>query len=292
MRRRGLALSRGTVPPIAQRPLRRSTTYRGRNLNRRSGCPDHQRLRSCPCRVGQCFLIADGPGLPPRRRRKVPLRRWLRVPPLAGGPRFPLRRVARGFLAPEARDLPLPGGSGFPQAGGPRCPVAGGSEPPQARGPEVSRCRVAPDLSGPEGPQMPVAGWLGAGPSPVAQSFLCAGGSGFPLRPRARRNPFARWLQKALLPVARGPSFAGWLRGFPLCQWLRVSPSPATVPGGEEISTPVRTGRTRGLHQQFQDSLAVHKPSTVNPGLSPATDVSPPNTPQRGPQAGRVGELG
>ena len=50
--------------------------------------------------VGQSFLIADGPELPPRRRRKVPLRRWLRVPPLAGGPRFPLRRVARGFLAP------------------------------------------------------------------------------------------------------------------------------------------------------------------------------------------------
>ena len=207
-------------------------------------------------------------------------------------PRFPLRRVARGFLAPKARDLPLPGGSRSPQAGGPRFPVAGGSGPPQARGPEVPRCRVAPDSSGPEGPQIPVAGWLGAGPSPVAQSFLCADGSGFPLRPRARGNPIAGWLQKALLPVARGPSFAGWLRGFPLCQWLRVSPSPATVPGGEEISTPVRTGRTRGLHQQFQDSLAVHKPSTVNPGLSPVTVVSPPNTPQRGPQAGRVGEPG
>ena len=325
MRCSGLALSRGTVPPIAQRPLRRSTAYRGRNLNRRSGCPDHQRLRSSPCRVGQSFLIADGPGLPPRRRRKVPLRRWLRVPPLAGGPRFPLRRVARGFLAPKARDLPLPGGSRSPQAGGPRFPVAGGSGPPQARGPEVprcrvapdssgpegpqipvagwlrvppgrwpkvSRCRVAPDSSGPEGPQIPVAGWLGAGPSPVAQSFLCADGSGFPLRPRARGNPIAGWLQKALLPVARGPSFAGWLRGFPLCLWLRVSPSPATVPGGEEISTPVRTGRTRGLHQQFQDSLAVHKPSTVNPGLSPVTVVSPPNTPQRGPQAGLAGEPG
>ena len=292
MRRRGLALSRGTVPPIAQRPLRRSTAYRGRNLNRRSGCPDHQRLRSSPCRVGQSFLIADGPGLPPRRRRKVPLRRWLRVPPLAGGRGFPFAgwlgasshlrpeispcRVASGPPRPVARGVPLPGGSGSPQA----------------RGPEVPRCRVAPDSSGPEGPQIPVAGWLGAGPSPVAQSFLCADGSGFPLRPRARGNPIAGWLQKALLPVARGPSFAGWLRGFPLCLWLRVSPSPATVPGGEEISTPVRTGRTRGLHQQFQDSLAVHKPSTVNPGLSPATDVSPPITPQRGPQAGLAGEPG
>jgi len=134
-------LSRGTVPPIAQRPLHRSTAYRGRNLNRRSGCPDHQRLRSSPCRVGQSFLIADGPGLPPRRRRKVPLRRWLRVPPLAGGPRFPLRRVARGFLAPKARGFPLPGGSGSLRAEGPQMPVAGWLRVPPGRWPEASRCR-------------------------------------------------------------------------------------------------------------------------------------------------------
>jgi hypothetical protein len=200
--------------------------------------------------------------------------------------------VARGFLAPKARGLPLPGGSGSPQASDPRRPVAGGSGPPQARRPEVSRCRVAPDLSGPKARRCPLPGGSGLTPRRWRRVSSVPTAPGLPLRPRARGNPHCRWLQKALLPVARGPSFAGWLRGFPLCQWLRVSPSPATVPGGEEISTPVRTGRTRGLHQQFQDSLAVHKPSTVNPGLSPATDVSPPNTPQRGPQAGRIGELG
>src|SRR5215469_10740101 len=139
MRCSGLALSRGTVPLIAQRPLRRSTAYRGRNLNRRSGCPDHQRLRSSPCRVGQSFLIADGPGLPPRRRRKVPLRRWLRVPPLADGPRFPLRRwlgasshlrpevspcrVAPDPLRPVTQGVPLPVALGALKPVDLRCPV-------------------------------------------------------------------------------------------------------------------------------------------------------------------------
>src|SRR5262249_43165714 len=136
-----------------------------------------------------------------------------------------------------------------------------------------SRCRVAPDLPEPEARGFPLPGGSGLPPRRVAQSFLCAGGSGSPLGPRAQEFSRRRVAPEVLLPVARGPSFAGWLRGFPLCQWLGVSPSPATVPGGEEISTPVRAGRTRGLRQQFQDSLAVHKPSTVNPGLSPATGV-------------------
>jgi hypothetical protein len=180
----------------------------------------------------------------------------------------------------------LPDGSESPRTGGPRFPVAGWLRVPQASNPRFP----LPDGSGSlraEGPQMPVAGWLGVGPLASDAEFP-------PCRrlwvfPRARGHKeihHCRWLQKALSPVARGPSFAGWLRGFPLCQWLRVSPSPATVPGGEEISTPVRTGRTRGLRQQFQDSLAVHKPSTVNPGLSPGTDVSPPNIPQPSPQGG------
>ena len=183
MRCSGLALSRGTVPPIAQRPLRRSTANRGRNLNRRSGCPDHQRLRSSPCRVGQSFLIADGPGLPPRRRRKVPLRRWLRVPPLAGGPRFPLRRVARGFLAPKARGLPLPGGSGSPQAGWPK----------------VSLRRVAPGPLKPVDLRRPVAGWLRISPGPKARRCPLPSGSGSP-QAGGLRCPVAGWLRAPSSP--------------------------------------------------------------------------------------------
>jgi len=214
MRCSGLALSRGTVPPIAQRPLRRSTAYRGRNLNRRSGCPDHQRLRSSPCRVGQSFLIADGPGLPPRRRRKVPLRRWLRVPPLAGGPRFPLRRVARGFLAPKARDLPLPGGFRSPR------PVARGVPLPVAPGP------LKPvDL------RCPVAGWLRISPGPKARRCPLPGGSG--LAPR-------RWRRVSSVPAAPGFPCARGREEIPLpggsrkpsYQWPEALP----LPGGSGVS--------------------------------------------------------
>ena len=232
-----------------------------------------------------------GSGLPRTCGPRPPLAGWLGASSHLR-PEISPCRMAPGPPRPVARGVPLPGGSG----------------PPQARGPEAPRCRVAP---GPPGrwPEASRCRWLRISPGRrpadarcrVARGWPLAGGAEFPLCRRLRVFPYARgreeipiagWLQKALFPVVRGPSFAGWLRGFPLCQWLRVSPSPATVPGGEEISTPVRTGRTRGLHQQFQDSLAVHKPSTVNPGLSPATVVSPPNTPQRGPQAGRVREPG
>src|SRR5262249_33221017 len=139
--------------------------------------------------------------------------------------------------------------------------------------PEVSRCRVAPDPPEPEARRFPLPGGSGLPPRRVAQSFLCAGGSGSPLGPRAQRFPRLPGGSGSPLASGQRPSFAGWLRAFPLWQGLGVSPSPATVPGGEEISTPVRAGRTRGSRQQFQDSLAVHKPSTVNPELSPATGV-------------------
>ena len=167
----------------------------------------------------------------------------------------------------------MPGGSESPQARGLRCPVAGWLRVPPGQRPEVSRCRVAPDLPEPEARRFPLPGGSGSPPRRVAQSFLCAGWLRVALGPAGPRifplpggagSPLASGQKPFLCQVARG---------FPLCQWLRVSPSPATVPGGEEISTPVRAGRTRGLRQQFQDSLAVHKPSTVNPELSPATGV-------------------
>jgi hypothetical protein len=174
-------------------------------------------------------------------------------PPQARRPEVSRCRVAPDLSGPKARRCPLPGGSGSPQAGGPRCPVAGWLRISPGRRPADARCRVARGW--------PPRRWPRVSSVPTAPGLSSC--------PRARGNTHCLWLQKALLPVARGPSFAGWLRGFPHCQWLRVPPSPATVPGGEEISTPVRTGRTRGLHQQFQDSLAVHKPSTVNPRVVP-----------------------
>src|SRR6516162_5320503 len=108
---------------------------------------------------------------------------------------------------------------------------------------------VAPGSSLPEGPDLPFAGWRRALPRPEASKLPIAGGPGV--------SP---------LPVARGFPSAGYR------------------PGGRRISTPIAGDRTRGFGQQFQDSLAVHKPSTVNPRLSPATGLSPPNTPQDDPQ--------
>jgi hypothetical protein len=61
-------------------------------------------------------------------------------------------------------------------------------------------------------------------------------------------------------------------RGFP----LSPGSSPvAPVLGGESFSTPVRGVATRGFCQQFQDSLAIHKSSTVQPLLSPGMSETP-----------------
>ena len=180
---------------------------------------------------------------------------------------------------------------GFPQTSGlrgaPRRVAPGFLKP---SGPEVPLCRVAPGFPSPVGSRCSFCRGLGISLDQmargyphcrVAQSFLFTDGSGF-LLARGLESPFAGWLGVSPSPLAPG---------FPPLPVARVSPSPVTVPGGEEISTPVRAGRTRGCRHQFQDSLAVHKPSTVNPELSPATDVSPPNPPQPGPQAGEAATL-
>src|SRR5215472_17591960 len=111
---------------------------------------------------------------------------------------------------------------------------------PSARGLEVTHCRVARGF--------PRAGWLGVSSSPVAPGLSLPEGPD--------------------LPIADGS-------GFP----LRRLPSRWSANVYD-----YRRDRTRGSGQQFQDSLAVHKPSTVNPRLSPATGPSPPDTPQGGPQ--------
>ena len=147
----------------------------------------------------------------------------------------------------------------------------------------------------------PFAGWRRAPPCPKARTCPLPGGAGLFLGQRPRNYP---------LPVARGFPRAGWLRvssspvapgsslpegpDLPFAGWLGVSPLPVAGgfpsagyrPGGRRISTPIAGDRTRGFGQQFQDSLAVHKPSTVNPRLSPATGPSPPDTPQDDPQGG------
>ena len=245
MRWRGLALSRGTVPPIAQRPLRRSTAYRGRNLNRRSSCPDHRRLRSFPLPVGSEFSHCRRPGVAPV--------------PTPQSSSSPVAQSAASGRWPEVS--PSPGGSGLPRALRPevspcrvaprplkpvdlRCPVAGWLRVSPGRRPGDSRCRVAPSLPRPEargfplpggsgspragGPEIPVAGWLGVAPSPGGAEFpLCRwlrvalgpasprifpspGGSGSPLTSGER--PFLCRVAPGFppLPVAWGFPFAGY----------------------------------------------------------------------------------
>src|SRR6516162_4367968 len=133
---------------------------------------------------------------------------------------------------------------------------------------------VAPDSSLPEGPDLSFAGWRRALPRPEASKLPIAGGPGFPPNRVARSFLLA---YGAGLLLARRP-------GLALCRVARGFPSAGYRPGGRRISTPIAGDRTRGFGQQFQDSLAVHKPSTVNPRLSPATGLSPPNTPQDDPQ--------
>ena len=265
MRCSGLALSRGTVPPIAQRPLRRSTAYRGRNLNRRSGCPDHQRLRSSPCRVGQSFLIADGPGLPPRRRRKVPLRRWLRVPPLAGGRGFPFAgwlgasshlrpeispcRVAPGPPRPVARGFPLPVAPGPLKPVDLRCPVAGWLRIPP--GPKARRYPL------PGGSGLAPRRWPRVSSVPTAPGFPCARGREEIPLPGGSRKPSYQWPEALPLPVGSGVSpFASGL-GFP----LRRLPFPVVkkflrlfVRGAQEVCT---------------SNFKILWPSTSHPQLTP-----------------------
>ena len=271
MRCSGLAQSRGAVPPISQRPLRRSTTFRGQQPCLWSGCPDHrlasglpragwpgnypspktlslpkaQRLQVFPAPWLRAFFSPHDPGFPPRPSdSSFPFAGWLRAFFSPHGSGFPLRQLAQSFPFADGARLLLARRPEFAL-----CRVAPGSS--LARGLEIAHCRVARGF--------PRTGWLGVSSSPVAP------GSSLP---EGLDLPFAGWLGVSPLPVARGFPFAGYR------------------PGGRRISTPIARDRTRGFGQQFQDSLAVHKPSTVNPRLSPATGLSPPNTPQDDPQGG------
>ena len=176
MRWRGLAQSPGTVPPISQRPLRRSTTYQGQERARRPG-----RDR-----------ITGGSGSSPCRGSGFPLCQRAGVSPKPGGAKYFLSRWRRAFLPPDNR--------GFPQAEWLQVfpsPVAqsfllitqlGVSPPPYNL--KLSLCRVVPGFPpGARGPKrlpntagaglprgqrpqsMPITRWFGVSPAPVAPGF-------------------------------------------------------------------------------------------------------------------------
>ena len=201
MRCSGLAQSRDAVPPISQRPLRRSTTFRGQQPHQCSGCPDHglawdsprpggpgiplrrvtrgfpqaKQLQVIPAPWLRAFLSPHDPGVSPKARMvKFSLRR--------GGSELSSHRIARGF--PSANWLkvfPLPSGSGV-------SPFAGGAG--------LSLGQRPRNYPLPGGPRFP--------PRRVAQSFLFADGTGLLL---ARRPGFAH------CQVARGFPFAGYRPG-------------------------------------------------------------------------------
>src|SRR6266705_2802554 len=226
MRWRGLARSRGTVPPISQRPLRRSTTYQGQERSRCSGRPglrafSHQMTGVAPMPNGSSFPFADGSELSsPHITRGFPsatclevfpspvaqgflLRAQLGVSPPPHALKFSLSRVAR--VSP-LRVFPFPPAPGFPR-----------DQRPQS---------------------LPNTGWSGVSPAPVARSF-----------PLAVAPDFS-------LPEGPELSFAGW---------LGVSPSPVTVPGGEEISTPI----ARAAQEVSGSNFKILWPSTSHPQLTP-----------------------
>jgi hypothetical protein len=214
MRYRGLAQPRGTVPPISQRPLRRSATYQGQERSpalRSTGSPGGSGL---PAPWPKDLLFANWPGFPPNR-----------VAPStssAGGSELSCHQLTGVSPKPKAQVFPSPGGSelssryaarGFPSATQFEVfpsPAAqsfllvtrlGVSPPPHTsksslrQWPEVPpcgfpSCQVAPGFPRDQRPQsLPNTGWPGVSPEPVAPDFS--------------------------LPESPELSFAGWL-GFPL----------------------------------------------------------------------------
>jgi len=239
MRCSGLAQSHGAVPPISQRPLRRSTTFRGQQPCQCSGRPDRRLALGLP-RPG-------GPGITLRRRLRVSpmssdskyfpcqrLRAFFRhmtrgFPQGQGAQVFPSPRWLRAFFSPHSSGFPLRQlAQSFPFAGGSGVsPFAG--------------WRRA--LPWPEASKLPNADGPGFPPRRVAQSFLFAGGAGLLL---ARRPGFA------LCRVARG---------FPLTGGSGFPPSPVTVPVVGEflrLSAGPHKGFRAAISRFFSRPQAIH----------------------------------
>ena len=219
MRCSGLAQSCGAVPPISQRQLRRSTTFRGQQPCLWSGRPDHRLALGLP-RAG---WPGNNPSpktlsFPKAQRLQVFPAPWLRA--------F-FRHMTRGFPQGQATQVfPSPGwlraffsphDSGFPLRHlAQSFPFAGGARLLLARRPEFALCRVAPGSSSARGLEIthcrvargsPRTGWLGVSSSPVAPSSSV---------PEGPDSPFAGWLG---FPLRRFPSLV--VRKF-----LRLSRGP------------------------------------------------------------------
>jgi len=205
--------------------------------------PDHRVARG-PRAAARALPFANKPGFPPSPLAPgISLTGWLRaffhqltgVSPKPKGSSFPFADRLRAFFSARDSGLPLRHSlKSLPFAGWLR-----GS--PSRVSPFAGWHQAFPEARGPKVSRD--TGWSGVSPAPLARSFLLAGSAG-PLLAEARSFP---------LPGGSGFPFAGsrpwWYGNF----------------------YAHRASRTRGFGQQFQDSLAVHKPSTVNPQLSPAT---------------------
>jgi hypothetical protein len=249
MRCSGLAQSRGTVPPIAQRGSRRSTTYQGQE---RSRCSSRDQLTGwlrAPRAVAGASSLPTSRGFPQARWRQVfpqPVAQSFLLPIDRGFPqakrlKFSLRRMAQGFLlitqlgvSPSPHNLKFPlrrrprvlfsaRNSGFPSATYLEvfpAPVAQGSP---LRVPLLPGWHQAfPETRGPRGcpipggPGFPPHRWLGVSSVPVAPDFS--------------------------LPESPELSFAGWL-GFPLRRL------PSLVVGKFLRLSP-------GLHKRFRPAIS------------------------------------
>jgi len=226
MRWRGLAQPRGTVPPISQRPLRRSTTYQGQERSQCSGRPDHRVARGAPRAGGSGFPLCQRAGVSPKPGgAKYFPHRWLRaffhqMTGVSPGQKdqFSLRRMAKSFLlitrlgvSPPPHNLKFSlrrwpraffsaHDSGFPLRHKPRSlPYAARPRSPLAGSPLARWHRAFPRDQ--RSQSLPNTGWPGVSPAPVARSFLLTCGAGLLL---------ARKPGVVLCRVARGFPFAGY----------------------------------------------------------------------------------
>jgi hypothetical protein len=250
MRCSGLAQSHGTVPPISQRPLRRSTTYQGQERSRCPGRPGHRvarglpvpgrpRLSSLPTspgfpwgRVTPSISCAVAPGVPLANDR---------VAPKPKGSKSSLRRVAQSFLRRRQLGVsPPPYALKFSLNRGSEL-----SSPHITRGfPSATRFEVFPEPGG-SGCTLagfPLTGWHRAFPEPEGPKVCpIPGGPGFPPH---------RWLRVSSSPIAPG-DFLPQGPKLPFAGWLGVSPSPVTVPGGREFLR-----LSRRPHKRFRAAIS------------------------------------
>ena len=236
MRCSGLAQSRDAVPPISQRPLRRSTTFRAQQPCLWSGCPDHRLALGLP--------RAGWPGnYPSPKTLSFPKAQRFQVFPVPWLRAF-FRRMTRGFPQGQAvqvfpsprwlRAFFSPHSSGFPlRQLAQSFPFAGGAGLLLARRPGFALCRVAPGSSLARGLEITHCRWPGVSPAP--------GGSEFPPR---------RWRRAPPCPKTRICPLPGG-SGFPPYRWLGVSPSPVTVPVVGEFLRP-----SPGPHKGFRAAIS------------------------------------